>query len=96
MDGWTCRLFGLISYNLSFFHLHLVAVASHLLLDLHEVDLRHLGTVAIDHLGELLERGALGLHVHKVHKDELEQDPALDRHKELANNVSAKQESKEA
>jgi hypothetical protein len=49
----------------------------HLLLDLVDVDAGHVGVVAVDDLGELLEGRALGLDVHEVHKDELEEDPAL-------------------
>lgn len=49
----------------------------HLLLDLVDVDAGHVGVVAVDDFGELLEGRALGLDVHEVHKDELEEDPAL-------------------
>lgn len=49
----------------------------HLLLDLVDVDVGNIRLVAINDLGELLERGALGLDVHEEDKDELGGDPAL-------------------
>ena len=53
-------------------------VAQHqVLLDLMDVDTTNLGLVAIDDLGQLLKGWALGLDVHEVHEDELEENPAL-------------------
>lgn len=48
-----------------------------LLLDLVQVQMRDGGLVAINDLGQLLERGALGLNVHEVNKTELKTHPAL-------------------
>ena len=48
-----------------------------LLLDLVEVEVRDLGVVAVDDLGQLLERRAPGLDVHEVDEAQLQEDPAL-------------------
>ena len=55
----------------------LLLVDVRLLLDLVDVDVRNLGGVAVDDLGELLEGGAARLDVHEVDKGKLEGDPAL-------------------
>ncbi len=59
--------------------LDLLAVAAELqvLLGTHLVEPRHLGLVAVDDLGQLLERGAPRLDVHEVDEAELDEDPAL-------------------
>lgn len=49
----------------------------HLLLDLVNIDVGNIRLIAINDLGKLLERGALGLDVHEEDKDELGGDPAL-------------------
>ena len=42
-----------------------------------EIDLRDFGVLAVEDLGDLLERRAAGLDVQEVHEHELEGDPAL-------------------
>lgn len=46
-----------------------------LLLDLVNVKVGDFGILTIEDLGELLERGALGLNVKEVDEEELEEDP---------------------
>ena len=53
------------------------AVDGALLLQLIQVDVGHGRVLAVDDLGQLLERGAARLDVHEVDEAELEEDPAL-------------------
>ncbi len=55
--------------------LDFVAFARDVLLDLFEIEMRDLGVVAIDDLGELFECRPFGLDVHEVDEGELEPDP---------------------
>jgi len=50
--------------------------AAHVGLDLRNIRNTRLGLVAVEDLGNLLERGTLGLDVEEVDDDELEGDPA--------------------
>lgn len=61
-------------------------VMVHLLaqVDLVHVDLGDLGVLAVEDLGDLLERGAAGFDVEEVDEDEFEGDPALWWVQELA------------
>ncbi len=55
--------------------LDFMAFARDVLLDLFEIEMRDLGVVAIDDLGELFECRPFGLDVHEVDEGELEPDP---------------------
>ena len=46
-----------------------------LLLDLLEIDMRHLGIITIEDLSQLLESGTPGFNVEEVDEAELDEDP---------------------